>query len=210
MKKCSYCGKEYGDEVAFCSIDKQPIGVEPASGTPGRRAIQNLQRISKSPYTIAATIVLLIVIAATSDNFPLGDRVMTIILYPGLVLGLLLGGTYFTVILVSWFAWLAVIFPPLWFWLRHRKAKNKSPGPNLTAEDRQKGFVTLVRCATLPAADMIVSRLQVAGIEAFIPDQSLTQTMGGDLNALGSVRVQIAPNDLEAARELLSDIHDAA
>jgi hypothetical protein len=132
---------------------------------------------------------------------------MTFILYPGLVVGLLLGGTVFTLILVSWFAWLAVIFPPLWFWLRHRKAKSKSLDHKLTAEDRQKDFVTLVRCATLPAADMIVSRLQVAGIEAFIPDQTLTQTMGGDLNALGSVRVQIAPKDYEAAKELLGDIH---
>lgn len=29
MKQCSYCGKEYGDEVAFCSIDGQPLGIEP-------------------------------------------------------------------------------------------------------------------------------------------------------------------------------------
>jgi len=29
MKHCSYCGKEYGDEAAFCSIDGQPLGVEP-------------------------------------------------------------------------------------------------------------------------------------------------------------------------------------
>src|SRR6266566_8428207 len=26
MKKCSYCGKEYSDEAAFCSIDGQPLG----------------------------------------------------------------------------------------------------------------------------------------------------------------------------------------
>lgn len=29
MRQCSYCGKEYGDEVAFCPIDRQPLGVEP-------------------------------------------------------------------------------------------------------------------------------------------------------------------------------------
>lgn len=78
----------------------------------------------------------------------------------------------------------------------------------LTAEDGRNDFVTLVRCATLPAADMIVSRLQVAGIEAFIPDQSLMQIMGGDQSAFGYVRVQIAPKDYEAARELLSEIYD--
>ena len=80
----------------------------------------------------------------------------------------------------------------------------------LSAEDRQKDFVTLVSCATLPAADMIVSRLQTAGIETFIPDESLMQVMGGNLNAFGYVRVQIAPKDYEAARELLGDIYDAA
>lgn len=82
--------------------------------------------------------------------------------------------------------------------------------PQLTAEDMQKDFVTLVRCATLPAADMIVSRLQVAGIEAFIPDQYLMQVYTGVLSAFGYVRVQIAPKDYDAARELLGDIYNAA
>jgi len=82
--------------------------------------------------------------------------------------------------------------------------------PQLTAEDRQKDFVTIVSCATLPAADLIVSRLEAAGVEAFIPDQSLMQVYGGALNAFGYVRVQIAPKDYDAARELLSDIYNAA
>ena len=80
----------------------------------------------------------------------------------------------------------------------------------LSAEDMQRDLVTLVSCATLPAADVIISRLQVAGIEAFIPDESLMQVMGGNLNAFGYVRVQIAPKDYEAARDLLSDIYDVA
>lgn len=79
----------------------------------------------------------------------------------------------------------------------------------LSAEDSRRDFVTLVSCATLPAADLIISRLQVAGIEAFIPDQSLVQIYGGALNAFGYVRVQISPKDYDAARELLSDIYDA-
>ncbi len=61
----------------------------------------------------------------------------------------------------------------------------------LSAEDRRKDFVTLVSCATLPAADVIIGRLQVAGIEAFIPDESLMQVMGGNLNAFGYARVQM-------------------
>lgn len=75
--------------------------------------------------------------------------------------------------------------------------------------DQQRDFVTLVSCASLPAADVIVGRLRAAGIEAFIPDESLMQIMGGDLNAFGYVRVQIAPKDYVSARELLSDIYDA-
>ena len=76
-------------------------------------------------------------------------------------------------------------------------------------EPEQEDYVTLMSCATLSAADVILSRLQVAGIEAFIPDESLMQVMGGNLNAFGYVRVQIAPKDFEAAKELLNDIRDA-
>lgn len=37
VKQCSYCGKEYGDEAAFCSIDGQSLGIEPPrSRTPPR------------------------------------------------------------------------------------------------------------------------------------------------------------------------------
>lgn len=68
--------------------------------------------------------------------------------------------------------------------------------------------MTLVRCGNLPAADVIIGRLQTAGIKAFVPDESVMQVMGGDLNAFGYVRVQVAPKDYEAARDLLSDIYD--
>jgi len=78
----------------------------------------------------------------------------------------------------------------------------------LSADERQKDFVTLVSCATLPEADLIISTLQTAGIEAFIPDESVMQILNP--NAFGYVRVQIAPKDYEAARELLSDIYDAS
>src|ERR1035441_10883589 len=65
----------------------------------------------------------------------------------------------------------------------------------LSAEDRQKDFVTLVSCATLPAADMIVSRLQTAGIETLIPDESLLQVIGGDLDGLRFCRGESGPQE---------------
>jgi hypothetical protein len=73
----------------------------------------------------------------------------------------------------------------------------------LPPEDRQKDFVTLLRCGTLVSADMVVSRLRAAGIEAFIPDECLMQTIGFNLNTFGYVRVQTTPNDYERAKALL-------
>jgi hypothetical protein len=81
--------------------------------------------------------------------------------------------------------------------------------PPLSPADMQKNFVTLVTCPTLPAADIIFGRLQVAGIEATIPDEFVMQVMSGDQNAFGYVRIQVAPKDYDAAKELLSDIYDA-
>ena len=76
----------------------------------------------------------------------------------------------------------------------------------LSAAERQNDLVTLVRCGTLVAADLVVSRLQAAGIQAFIPDECLMQTIGFNLNTFGYVRVQVASQDYGAARELLSGI----
>ena len=75
----------------------------------------------------------------------------------------------------------------------------------LTAAQRQLDLVTLVRCGTLMSADLLVSRLRAAGIEAFIPDQSVVQAMGFNLNAVGYVRVQVSPDDYDAAKALLSE-----
>ena len=74
----------------------------------------------------------------------------------------------------------------------------------LSPEDRNNDLVTLVTCGTLISADMAVARLRAAGIPAFIPDENLVQAMAFNLNAVGYVRVQIAPNDHARARELLS------
>lgn len=75
--------------------------------------------------------------------------------------------------------------------------------PPLSAADRRQDLITLMRCRTLVEADLAVSRLQVAGIEAFLPDESLMQVVGWNFNTYGFVRVQIAPQDYDAARELL-------
>jgi hypothetical protein len=77
---------------------------------------------------------------------------------------------------------------------------------SLSAADRQKDLVTLVACGTLVEADLLASRLRAAGIQAFIPDECLMQTIGFNLNTFGYVRVQVAPGDYDAARDLLSGI----
>jgi len=87
---------------------------------------------------------------------------------------------------------------------------DSSPRPEfelapLTEDQMQMDLVTLVRCGTLMSADLIVSRLNAAGIEAFIPDQSVVQAMGFNLNAVGYVRVQVSPADYETARAIVSD-----
>jgi len=74
----------------------------------------------------------------------------------------------------------------------------------LAEGDRQKDLVTLLACRTLGEADMVVSRLRAAKIEAFLPDESLMQTVGWNFNTFGYVRVQIAPKDYDAAIDLLS------
>jgi hypothetical protein len=82
--------------------------------------------------------------------------------------------------------------------------------PPLSEADRQQDLVTLVSCRTLLAADMVVSRLRAAEIEAFLPDESLMQAISWNLNTFGYVRVQVAPKDYDAAKELLGGSDPAA
>jgi len=70
--------------------------------------------------------------------------------------------------------------------------------------DPDEEFVTLISTQRLADADLIVSRLQAAGIEGFIPDQFLMQNVAFNLNTFGYVRVQVRRKDLEQAEELLS------
>jgi hypothetical protein len=75
---------------------------------------------------------------------------------------------------------------------------------SLSQADQQKAFVTLVTCSTLVAADMIVTRLRAAGIEAFLPDEYVMQNAGWNNVTFGYVRVQVPPKDYDAAKDLLA------
>jgi hypothetical protein len=73
----------------------------------------------------------------------------------------------------------------------------------LTPPEMEMDLVTLVRCGTLPEADLIVSELASNDITAFIPDECLSQTMSLNLNAFAYVRVQVSPKDYALAMALL-------
>jgi len=64
--------------------------------------------------------------------------------------------------------------------------------------------VTLVTCGTLLSADMVVCKLRAAGVEAFIPDKMVMQTVAFNFNTFGYVRVQVSPKDYNAAKAVLS------
>ena len=69
--------------------------------------------------------------------------------------------------------------------------------------DDQEDFVTLIRCQKLIDADLVATKLGSAGIETFIPDEHLMQTIGFNLNTYGYVRVQVRRKDYANARETL-------
>lgn len=68
--------------------------------------------------------------------------------------------------------------------------------------DEREEFVTVFSCQRLPDADLIVGRLEAAGIETFVPDKFLMQTIGFNLNSYGYVRVQVRRKDYANAKEL--------
>ena len=71
-------------------------------------------------------------------------------------------------------------------------------------EDGQKDWVTLTKCRNLVDADLLASQLDAAGIKVFLPDEFVMQTFSIDSNGFGFARVQVAPKDLEQAREILA------
>jgi len=74
----------------------------------------------------------------------------------------------------------------------------------LSESDQQNGWVTLVKCRTLLAADLVATMLRGMGIEVFLPDEYLMQAVGWNFNTFGYVRVQVTPRDYDSARALLS------
>jgi hypothetical protein len=73
-----------------------------------------------------------------------------------------------------------------------------------TSQEMKQDLVTLMRCRTLPEADMFVAQLEAADIPAFIPDEFLLQNIAFNLSAYGYVRIQVSPDDYGAAKGLLS------
>jgi hypothetical protein len=82
--------------------------------------------------------------------------------------------------------------------------KSEAPASPREQSDLSEELITLTSSRNLPEADLIVSRLDAAGIEAFIPDEFLMQAVGFNLNTFGYVRVQVRRKDLERAKELLA------
>ena len=68
--------------------------------------------------------------------------------------------------------------------------------------DEQEEFVTVFTCQRLTDADIKVGRLEAAGIETFVPDEFLMQTIGFNLNTYGYVRIQVRRKDYASAKEL--------
>ena len=82
--------------------------------------------------------------------------------------------------------------------------KSAESAESLPECDPDEELVTLLSAQRLADADLLVSRLKAAGIEGFIPDEFLMQSVGFNLNTFGYVRVQVHRKDLEKAQELLS------
>ena len=75
----------------------------------------------------------------------------------------------------------------------------------LSPEQEKLDLVTIVNCENLFQADVLVSELGGAGITAVIPD-----AMAFNLNPVGYVRVQVAPQDYAAAKDVIEDVERRA
>lgn len=98
-----------------------------------------------------------------------------------------------------------------------RRGKAANPVPErpkcefrkLTLDEMKMDLVTLLSCRTTIEADLVVEQLGGAGIRAFIPDEFLMQAVAWNVNTFGYVRVQVSPNDYEAAKTFLLALQDA-
>jgi len=66
-------------------------------------------------------------------------------------------------------------------------------------------MITIATFSKVEDAHLLRMRLESAGIPAFIPNENTIQVDWGLTNMLGGVTVEIAEEDLEAARALLSE-----
>jgi hypothetical protein len=81
--------------------------------------------------------------------------------------------------------------------------------PALPPNAAGKGWVTLVKCGSVLEADFLRARLESEGIAVFIPDENLMAAAGWALNEFGYIRVQVAAQYYEKAREFLVASADA-
>jgi putative signal transducing protein len=63
--------------------------------------------------------------------------------------------------------------------------------------------VTVRTCRTLQEAQLVRSMLEAGGVEAFIPDENVAGLLVPDALDTDGVRVQVAAEDADVARELL-------
>jgi hypothetical protein len=64
--------------------------------------------------------------------------------------------------------------------------------------------VTIKTCRDLAEAQMVLSALEASGIEAFIPDENMASLTTALILDTDGVRVQVAADDAERARDLLN------
>jgi hypothetical protein len=82
--------------------------------------------------------------------------------------------------------------------------KTEPPAEPLPKLDDQEELVTLATFQRLTDADLAAGRLEAAGIEVFLPDEMLMQTIGFNLNTYGYVQLQVHRKNLAGAKELLA------
>lgn len=64
---------------------------------------------------------------------------------------------------------------------------------------------TVARVMWIHEADLIKSKLELSDIRAFIPDEGITTANPLLANAIGGIRVQVADEDYERAREIIGE-----
>lgn len=87
--------------------------------------------------------------------------------------------------------------------------KSDAPPESDERSNPEEELVILKRCERLADADLVVSRLATAGIEALLPDEFLSQAVGFNLNTYGYVRVLVRRRDYESARAMVAEPAEA-